>query len=47
MALKCTQYEEVEIDSFDGVEDGLDDVTEVGQNVEENHANDEHHDAGD
>lgn len=29
LALKCTQFDEVEINSFDGVEGGLDDITQV------------------
>lgn len=35
LAIKCTEFEEVEINSFDGVDGGYDDPTVVGENLEE------------
>ena len=31
LKIKCTQFEEIEINSFDGVENGLEEASVVGQ----------------
>lgn len=31
--MKCTQFEDIEINSFDGVENGLEEVTVVNEDL--------------